>query len=58
MFEVSNTTSQYPLDTPDVEHERDRLEEERRRDVELSADRAEKEVHGRAKYEIDRRVVG
>ncbi|KAN0081393.1 Foie gras liver health family 1 domain containing protein [Tylopilus felleus] len=32
----------YPLDTPDVEHECDRLEEERRRDVELSAEIAQR----------------
>ena len=42
MFEASNTTPRSPLDTPDVEHERDRLEEERRRDTELSAEIAQR----------------
>lgn len=42
MFEATSTASRSPLDTPDVEHDRGRTEEERKRDTELSAEIAQR----------------
>jgi len=38
LFEAPATHARSPLDTPDPEHERDKTEEERRRDTDLSAE--------------------
>ena len=42
MFKASNTTPRSPLDTPDVEHECDRLEDEWRKDTELGSEIAQR----------------
>ncbi|KAF8119758.1 Gryzun, putative trafficking through golgi-domain-containing protein [Boletus edulis] len=42
MFEASNATPRSPLDTSEVERGRDRVEEERKRDTELSAEIAQR----------------
>ncbi|KAH7928708.1 hypothetical protein BV22DRAFT_1004322 [Leucogyrophana mollusca] len=42
LFEVPPINPRSPLDPPDVEHERERGEEERRRDAELSAEIAQR----------------
>lgn len=42
MFEAPSTTLRTPLDTPGPEHDRDRVEEERKRDAELSAEIAQR----------------
>ncbi|KAI9568859.1 Gryzun, putative trafficking through golgi-domain-containing protein [Boletus coccyginus] len=42
IFEASGTTSRSPLDPPDAVHERDRVDEERKRDAELSAEIAQR----------------
>ncbi|KAF8435107.1 Gryzun, putative trafficking through golgi-domain-containing protein [Boletus edulis BED1] len=42
MFEASNATPRSPLDTSEVERGRDRVDEERKRDTELSAEIAQR----------------
>ncbi|KAG8221229.1 glutathione transferase omega-1 [Butyriboletus roseoflavus] len=42
MFEAPNITQRSPLDPPDADHERDRVEEERKKDSELSAEIAQR----------------
>ncbi|KAG6382017.1 Gryzun, putative trafficking through golgi-domain-containing protein [Boletus reticuloceps] len=42
MFEAPNTTQRSPLDTSEVERGRDRVEEERKRDAEISAEIAQR----------------
>ncbi|KAF8549955.1 hypothetical protein OG21DRAFT_1420431 [Imleria badia] len=42
MFEATNLAPRSPLDTPDAEHERNRVEEERKRDTELCAEIAQR----------------
>lgn len=42
LFEAPNTTLKSPLDAPDAEHERNRVEEERKRDAEISAEIAQR----------------
>jgi hypothetical protein len=42
MFEAPNTTPRNPLDVPDAEYDRDRAEEERKRDADISAEIAQR----------------